>query len=171
MKFQELDPEKKFRIRHKVVEYSYGAFDALLEIATKEKVDVIDLWKIFDGEMYTNVEYYRDTEKAPEMVTTSTEAKEIIPENNSSTTPETNPDPAKLIEEAAAKRNDTKLTEEQVAEIRRLRIEGKSAAYLANKYGVSLATIHNKLSSAPKKEKDAWINKNTTPTAEYISGV
>lgn len=170
MKFNELDPEKKFRIRHKVVEYSYGAFDALLEIATKEKVDVIDLWKIFDGEMYTNVEYYRE-EKAPEMVATSTEAKENISDVNSSTTPETNPDPAKLIEEAAAKRSNTKLTNEQVAEIRRLRSEGKSAAYLANKYGVSLATIHNKLSSAPKKEKDAWINKNTTPTAEYIPGV
>lgn len=161
MKFQELDPEKKFRIRHKVVEYSYGAFDALLEIATKNKVSVIDLWKIFDGEMYTNVEYYRDTEKAPEMVATSTEAKKIIPENNSSTTPETNPDPAKLIEEAVKKKTHP-LTEEQVAEIRRLRIEGKSAAYLANKYGVSLATIHNKLSSAPKNEKEAWINKNTT---------
>ena len=61
MKFQELGPEKKFRIRHKVVEYSYGAFDALLAIAEKEEVDVIDLWKIFDGEMHTNVEYYRDT--------------------------------------------------------------------------------------------------------------
>lgn len=161
MKFNELDPEKKFRIRHKVVEYSYGAFDALLEIATKNKVSVIDLWKIFDGEMYTNVEYYRDTEKAPEMVATSTEAKEIIPENNSSTTPETNPDPAKLIEEAVKKKTHP-LTEEQVAEIRRLRIEGKSAAYLANKYGVSLSTIHNKLSSAPKNEKETWINKNTT---------
>lgn len=159
MKFQELDPEKKFRIRHKVVEYSYGAFDALLAIAEKEEVDVIDLWKIFDGEMYTNVEYYRDTEKAPEMVATSTEAKEIIPENNSSTTPETSPDPAKLIEETAAKRS---LTPEQVAEIRRLRSEGKSAQYLANKFGVSLATIYNKLSAAPKKEKEAWINKNTT---------
>lgn len=169
MKFNELDPEKKFRIRHKVVEYSYGAFDALLEIATKNKVSVIDLWKIFDGEMYTNVEYYRDTEKAPEMVTTSTEAKEVSTDNSSTTNPE-NPDPAKLIEEAAKKKTHP-LTEEQVAEIRRLRIEGKSAAYLANKYGVSLATIHNKLSSAPKKEKDAWINKNTTPTAEYISGV
>lgn len=161
MKFQELDPEKKFRIRHKVVEYSYGAFDALLEIATKNKVSVIDLWKIFDGEMYTNVEYYRDTEKAPEMVATSTEAKEIIPENNSSTTPETKPDPAKLIEEAVKKKTHP-LTEEQVAEIRRLRGEGKSAQYLANKYGVALATIYNKLSSAPKKEKEAWINKNTT---------
>ena len=169
MKFQELDPEKKFRIRHKVVEYSYGAFDALLEIATKNKVSVIDLWKIFDGEMYTNVEYYRDTEKAPEMVTTSTEAKEVSTDNSSTTNPE-NPDPAKLIEEAVKKKTHP-LTEEQVAEIRRLRTEGKSAAYLANKYGVSLATIHNKLSSAPKKEKDAWINKNTTPTAEYIPGV
>lgn len=97
MKFQELDPEKKFRIRHKVVEYSYGAFGALLEIATKEKVDVIDLWKIFDGEMYTNVEYYRDTEKAPEMVATSTEAKEIISEDKSITTNPENPDPAMLI--------------------------------------------------------------------------
>lgn len=161
MKFNELDPEKKFRIRHKVVEYSYGAFDALLEIATKNKVSVIDLWKIFDGEMYTNAEYYRDTEKAPEMVATSTEAKEVSTDN-SSTNPETSPDPAKLIAEAAAKRSNTKLTAEQVAEIYRLRSEGKSAAYLANKYGVSLATIHNKLSSAPKKEKDAWINKNTT---------
>lgn len=163
MKFNELDPEKKFRIRHKVVEYSYGAFDALLEIATKNKVSVIDLWKIFDGEMYTNVEYYRDTEKAPEMVTTSTEAKEVSTDN-SSTNPETSPDPAKLIEEAA-------LTEEQVAEIRRLRAEGKSAAWLANKFGASLVTIYNKLSTAPKKEKEAWINKNTTPTAEYIPGV
>ena len=160
MKFNELDPEKKFRIRHKVVEYSYGAFDALLEIATKNKVSVIDLWKIFDGEMYTNVEYYRDTEKAPEMVTTSTEAKEVSTDNSSTTNPE-NPDPAKLIEEAVKKKTHP-LTEEQVAEIRRLRTEGKSAAYLANKYGVSLATIYNKLSSAPKNEKEAWINKNTT---------
>ena len=159
MKFNELDPEKKFRIRHKVVEYSYGAFDALLEIATKNKVSVIDLWKIFDGEMYTNVEYYRDTEKAPEMLETSTEAEKNISGNNSITTPEANPDPAKLIEEAAAKRS---LTPEQVAEIRRLRGEGKSAEYLADKFGVSLATVYNKLSSAPKNEKEAWINKNTT---------
>lgn len=159
MKFNELDPEKKFRIRHKVVEYSYGAFDALLEIATKNKVSVIDLWKIFDGEMYTNVEYYRDTEKAPEMVATSTEAEEVISEDKSSTTNPENPDPAKPIEEAATRRS---LTPEQVAEIRRLRSEGKSAAYLANKFGVSLVTVYNKLSSAPKKQKEAWINKNTT---------
>ena len=167
MKFQELDPEKKFRIRHKVVEYSYGAFDALLAIAEKEKVDVIDLWRIFDAEMYENKNYY----KAPEMLETSTEAEEIISEDNSSTTNPENPDPAKLIAEATAKRSDTKLTAEQVAEIIRLRGDGKSAAYLANKFGVSLATIYNKLSSAPKKEKKAWINKNTTPTAEYIPGV
>lgn len=161
MKFQELDPEKKFRIRHKVVEYSYGAFDALLAIAEKEEVDVIDLWRIFDAEMYENKNYY----KAPEMLETSTEAEKNISGNNSSTTPETSPDPAKLIEEAAAKRS---LTPEQVAEIRRLRSEGKSAAYLANKYGVSLATIYNELSSAPKKVKDAWINKNSAPEYEEV---
>ena len=158
MKFNELDPEKKFRIRHKVVEYSYAAFDALLAIAEKEEVDVIDLWRIFDAEMYENKNYY----KAPEMLETSTEAEKNISENNSITTPEASPDPVELIEEAAAKRSDTKLTAEQVAEIRRLRSEGKSAAYLANKFGVSLATIYNKLSAAPKKEKEAWINKNTT---------
>lgn len=164
MKFQELDPEKKFRIRHKVVEYSYGAFDALLAIAEKEEVDVIDLWRIFDAEMYENKNYY----KAPEMLETSTEAEKNISGNNSSTTPEASPDPAKPIEEAADKR---RLTPEQVAEIRRLRVEGKSAQYLANKYGVALATIYNKLSTAPKKQKKEWINKNTTPTAEYIPGV
>lgn len=167
MKFNELGPEKKFRIRYKVVEYSYAAFDALLAIAEKEEVDVIDLWDIFDAEMYRNAGYYK--EKAPEMVTTSTEAKEVSTDNFSTTNPE-NPDPAKLIKEAAKKKTHP-LTEEQIAEIRRLRTEGKSAAYLANKFGVSLATIYNELSSAPKKEKKAWINKNTTPTAEYIPGV
>lgn len=155
MKFQELGPEKKFRIRYKVVEYSYEAFDALLAIAEKEEVDVIDLWRIFDAEMYENKNYY----KAPEMLETSTEAEKNISGNNSSTTPEASPDPAKPIEEAADKR---RLTPEQVAEIRRLRVEGESAQYLANKYGVALATIYNKLSSAPKKQKKEWVEKNST---------
>ena len=30
------------------------------------------------------------------------------------------------------------------------------------KDGVTLTTIYNKLSAAPKNEKEAWINKNTT---------
>ena len=162
MKFQELGPEKKFRIRYKVVEYSYAAFDALLAIAEKEEVDVIDLWRIFDAEMYENKNYY----KAPEMVTTSTEAKEVSTDN-SSTNPETSPDPAKLIEEAVKKKTHP-LTEEQVAEIRRLRAEGKSAEWLANKFGVSIATIYNKLNSASVKEKQRWINKNSDPAARFV---
>lgn len=170
MRLMELNDEQRFRVRHTIREYGYEAIDALIGLAKERDLEMPEMIQVFSEEIRTEAKHF-GKEKAPEMVATSTEAKEIIPENNSSTNPETNPDPAKLIEEAAAKRNDTKLTEEQVEEIRWLRIEGKSAAYLANKYGVSLATIHNKLSSAPKKEKDAWINKNTTPTAEYIPGV
>lgn len=170
MRLMELNDEQRFRVRHTIREYGYEAIDALIGLSKEQNLEMSEMLDMFSTEIYEEIRHFR-AEKAPEMVATSTEAKEIIPENNSSTTPETNPDPAELIEEAAAKRNDTKLTEEQVAKIRRLRIEGKSAAYLANKYGVSLATIYNKLSSAPKKVRDAWISKNTTPTAEYISGV
>lgn len=169
MKLMELNDEQRFRVRHTIREYGYEAIDALIGLAKERDLEMPEMIQVFSEEIRAEAKHF-GKEKAPEMVTTSTEAKEVSTDNSSTTNPE-NPDPAKLIEEAAAKRNATKLTEEQVAEIRRLRIEGKSAAYLANKYGVSLATIYNKLSSAPKKEKDAWINKNTTPTAEYIPGV
>lgn len=170
MKLMELNDEQRFRVRHTIREYGYEAIDALIGLAKERDLEMPEMIQVFSEEIRTEAKHF-GKEKAPEMVATSTEAKKVFPEDNSSTTNPENPDPAKLIEEAAAKRNDTKLTEEQVAEIRRLRIEGKSAAYLANKYGVSLATIYNKLSSAPKKVKDAWINKNTTPTTEYIPGV
>lgn len=170
MKLMELNDEQRFRVRHTIREYGYEAIDALIGLAKERDLEMPEMIRVFSEEIRAEAKHF-GKEKAPEMLETSTEAKENISDVNSSTIPEKNPDPAKLIEEAAAKRNDTKLTEEQVAEIRRLRIEGKSAAYLANKYGVSLATIRNKLSSAPKKVQDAWISKNTTPTAEYISGV
>lgn len=162
MKLMELNDEQRFRVRHTIREYGYEAIDALIGLAKERDLEMPEMLDMLSAEIYDEIRHFRANEKTPEMLETSTEAKENISDVNSSAISEKNPDPAKLIEEAAAKRNDTKLTEEQVAEIRRLRIEGKSAAYLANKYGVSLATIHNKLSSAPKKEKDAWINKNTT---------
>lgn len=170
MKLAELSNEQCFRIRYKIRECVYQSVDALIGLSKEQNLEMSEMLDMFSTEIYEEIRHFR-VEKAPEMVATSTEAKKIIPENNSSTIPETNPDPVELIEKAAAKRNDAKLTAEQVAEIRRLRGEGKSAAYLANKYGVSLATIYNELSSAPKKVKDAWISKNTTPTAEYIPGV
>lgn len=162
MKLMELNDEQRFRVRHTIREYGYEAIDALIGLANERDLEMPELLDMLSAEIYDEIRHFRANEKAPEMLETSTEAEEIISEDNSSTTNPENPDPAKLIEEAAAKRSNTKLTNEQVAEIRRLRSEGKSAAYLANKYGVSLATIHNKLSSAPKKEKEAWINKNTT---------
>lgn len=169
MKLMELNDEQRFRVRHTIREYGYEAIDALIGLAKERDLEMPEMIQVFSEEIRAEAKHF-GKEKAPEMVTTSTEAKEVSTDNSSTTNPE-NPDPAKLIEEAAAKRNDTKLTEEQVAEIRRLRSEGKSAAYLADKYGVTLTTIYNKLSTAPKKEKEAWINKNTTPTAEYIPGV
>lgn len=171
MKLMELNDEQRFRVRHTIREYGYEAVDALIGLAKERDLEMPEMLDMFSAEIYGEIRHFRANEKAPEMLETSTEAEEIISEDNSSTTNPENPDPAKLIAEAAAKRSDTKLTAEQVAEIRRLRTEGKSAAWLANKFGVSLVTIYNKLSAAPKKEKEAWINKNTTPTAEYISGV
>lgn len=170
MKLAELSNEQCFRIRYKIRECVYQSVDALIGLSKEQNLEMSEMLDMFSTEIYEEIRHFR-VEKAPEMIATSTEAKKIIPENNSSTTPETNPDPAKLIAEAAAKRSDTKLTAEQVAEIRRLRAEGKSAEWLTNKFDVSIATIYNKLSTAPKKEKEAWINKNTTPTAEYIPGV
>lgn len=170
MKLMELNDEQRFRVRHTIREYGYEAIDALIGLAKERDLEMPEMLDMLSAEIYDEIRHFRANEKAPEMLETSTEAEKNISGNNSITTPEASPDPAKLIEEAVKKKTHP-LTEEQVAEIRRLRIEGKSAAYLANKYGVSLATIHNKLSSAPKKEKDAWINKNTTPTAEYIPGV
>lgn len=169
MRLMELNDEQRFRVRHTIREYGYEAIDALIGLAKERDLEMPEMIQVFSEEIRTEAKHF-GKEKAPEMVTTSTEAKEIIPENDSSTTPEKNPDPAKLIEEAAKKKTHP-LTEEQVAEIRRLRAEGKSAEWLANKFGVSIAAIYNKLSTAPKKEKEAWINKNTTPTAEYIPGV
>lgn len=159
MKLMELNDEQRFRVRHTIREYGYEAIDALIGLAKERDLEMPEMLDMLSAEIYDEIRHFRANEKAPEMLETSTEAKENISDVNSSAIPEKNPDPAKPIEEAATRRS---LTPEQVAEIRRLRIEGKSAAYLANKYGVSLATIHNKLSSAPKKEKDAWINKNTT---------
>lgn len=169
MKLMELNDEQRFRVRHTIREYGYEAIDALIGLAKERDLEMPEMIRVFSEEIRAEAKHF-GKEKAPEMLETSTEAKENISDVNSSTIPEKNPDPAKLIKEAAKKKTHP-LTEEQVAEIRRLRIEGKSAAYLANKYGVSLATIRNKLSSAPKKVQDAWISKNTTPTAEYISGV
>lgn len=168
MKLMELNDEQRFRVRHTIREYGYEAIDALIGLAKQRDLEMPELLDMLSAEIYDEIRHFRANEKAPEMVATSTEAEKNISGNNSSTTPEASPDPAKPIEEAAAERS---LTPEQVAEIYRLRSEGKSAAYLANKYGVALTTIYNKLSTAPKKEKEAWINKNTTPTAEYIPGV
>lgn len=162
MKLAELSNEQRFRVRHTIREYGYEAIDALIGLAKERDLEMPEMIQVFSEEIRVEAKHF-GKEKAPEMVTTSTEAKEVSTNNSSTTNPE-NPDPAKLIKEAA-------LTEEQVAEIRRLRAEGKSAEWLANKFGVSIATIYNKLSTAPKKEKEAWINKNTTPTAEYIPGV
>lgn len=162
MKLMELNDEQRFRVRHTIREYGYEAIDALIGLAKERDLEMPEMIQVFSEEIRAEAKHF-GKEKAPEMVTTSTEAKEVSTDNSSTTNPE-NPDPAKLIKEAA-------LTEEQVAEIRRLRAEGKSAEWLANKFGVSIATIYNELSTAPKKEKDAWISKNTTPTAEYISGV
>ena len=162
MKLMELNDEQRFRVRHTIREYGYEAIDALILLAKERDLEMPEMIQVFSEEIRAEAKHF-GKEKAPEMVTTSTEAKEVSTDNSSTTNPE-NPDPAKLIKEAA-------LTEEQVAEIRRLRAEGKSAEWLANKFGVSIATIYNKLSTAPKKEKEAWINKNTTPTAEYIPGV
>ena len=162
MKLMELNDEQRFRVRHTIREYGYEAIDALILLAKERDLEMPEMIQVFSEEIRAEAKHF-GKEKAPEMVTTSTEAKEVSTDNSSTTNPE-NPDPAKLIKEAA-------LTEEQVAEIRRLRAEGKSAEWLANKFGVSIATIYNKLSTAPKKEKEAWINKNTTPTAEYISDV
>lgn len=164
MKLMELNDEQRFRVRHTIREYGYEAVDALIGLAKERDLEMPEMLDMLSAEIYDEIRHFRANEKAPEMLETSTEAEEIISEDNSSTTNPENPDPAKLIKEAA-------LTEEQVAEIRRLRAEGKSAEWLANKFGVSIATIYNKLSTAPKKEKEAWINKNTTPTAEYVPGV
>lgn len=162
MKLMDLNDEQRFRIRYKIRECVYQSVDALIGLAKERDLEMPEMLDMFSAEIYDEIRHFRANEKTPEMLETSTEVEENISDVNSSTTPETNPDPVELIEEASAKRSDTKLTAEQVAEIRRLRSEGKSAAYLANKFGVSLATIYNKLSAAPKKEKDAWINKNTT---------
>lgn len=162
MRLMELNDEQRFRVRHAIREYGYEAIDALIGLAKERDLEMPEMLDMLSAEIYDEIRHFRANEKTPEMLETSTEAKENISDVNSSTIPEKNPDPAKPIEEAAAKRSDTKLTAEQVAEIRRLRSEGKSDAYLANKSGVSLATIYNKLSAAPKKEKEAWINKNTT---------
>lgn len=154
MKLMELNDEQRFRVRHTIREYGYEAVDALIGLAKERDLEMPEMLDMLSAEIYDEIRHFRANEKAPEMLETSTEAKEVSTDNSSTTNPE-NPDPAKLIKEAA-------LTEEQVAEIRRLRGEGKSAAYLADKFGVSLATVYNKLSSAPKNEKEAWINKNTT---------
>ena len=169
MKLMELNDEQRFRVRHTIREYGYEAIDALIGLAKERDLEMPEMLDMLSAEIYDEIRHFRANEKAPEMVTTSTEAKEVSTDNSSTTNPE-NPDPAKLIKEAAKKKTHP-LTEEQVAEIRRLRAEGKSAEWLANKFGVSIATIYNELSTAPKKEKEAWINKNTTPTAEYIPGV
>lgn len=168
MKLMELNDEQRFRVRHTIREYGYEAVDALIGLAKERDLEMPEMLDMLSAEIYDEIRHFRANEKTPEMLETSTEAEGIISEDNSSTTNPENPDPAKLIEEAAARRS---LTSEQVAEIRRLRGEGKSAAYLANKFGVSLDTIYNKLSAAPKKQKEAWIEKNTTPTAEYVPGV
>lgn len=161
MKLMELNDEQRFRVRHTIREYGYEAVDALIGLAKERDLEMPEMLDMLSAEIYDEIRHFRANEKNPEMLETSTEAKEVSTDNSSTTNPE-NPDPAKLIAEAAAKRSDAKLTAEQVAEIRRLRSEGKSAEYLADKFGVSLATIYNKLSAAPKKEKEAWINKNTT---------
>ena len=164
MRLMELNDEQRFRVRHTIREYGYEAIDALIGLAKQRDLEMPEMIQVFSEEIRAEAKHF-GKEKAPEMVTTSTEAKEVSTDNSSTTNPE-NPDPAKLIKEAAKKKTHP-FTEEQAAEIRRLRAEGKSAEWLANKFGVSIATIYNKLSTAPKKEKEAWINKNTTPTAEY----
>lgn len=155
MKLMELNDEQRFRVRHTIREYGYEAIDALIGLAKERDLEMPEMLDMLSAEIYDEIRHFRANEKAPEMLETSTEAEKNISGNNSITTPEASPDPAKPIDEAA-------LTEEQVAEIRRLRAEGKSAEWLTNKFGVSIATIYNKLSAAPKKEKEAWINKNTT---------
>ena len=159
MRLMELNDEQRFRVRHTIREYGYEAIDALIGLAKERDLEMPEMIQVFSEEIRTEAKHF-GKEKAPEMVTTSTEAKEVSTDNSSTTNPE-NPDPAKLIKEAA-------LTEEQVAEIRRLRAEGKSAEWLANKFGVSIATIYNKLNSASVKEKQRWINKNSDPAARFV---
>ena len=159
MRLMELNDEQRFRVRHTIREYGYEAIDALIGLAKERDLEMPEMIQVFSEEIRAEAKHF-GKEKAPEMVTTSTEAKEVSTDNSSTTNPE-NPDPAKLIKEAA-------LTEEQVAEIRRLRAEGKSAEWLANKFGVSIATIYNKLNSASVKEKQRWINKNSDPAARFV---
>ena len=165
MRLMELNDEQRFRVRHTIREYGYEAIDALIGLAKERDLEMPEMIQVFSEEIRAEAKHF-GKEKAPEMVTTSTEAKEVSTDN-SSTNPETSPDPAKLIEEAVEKKTHP-LTEEQVAEIRRLRAEGKSAEWLANKFGVSIATIYNKLNSASVKEKQRWINKNSDPAARFV---
>lgn len=165
MRLMELNDEQRFRVRHTIREYGYEAIDALIGLAKERDLEMPEMIQVFSEEIRTEAKHF-GKEKAPEMVTTSTEAKEVSTDNSSTTNPE-NPDPAKLIKEAAKKETHP-LTEEQVAEIRRLRTEGKSAKWLANRFGVSIATIYNKLNSASVKEKQRWINKNSDPAARFV---
>ena len=165
MKLMELNDEQRFRVRHTIREYGYEAIDALIGLAKERDLEMPEMIQVFSEEIRAEAKHF-GKEKAPEMVTTSTEPKEVSTDK-SSTNPETSPDPAKLIEEAVEKKTHP-LTEEQVAEIRRLRAEGKSAEWLANKFGVSIATIYNKLNSASVKEKQRWINKNSDPAARFV---
>ena len=159
MRLMELNDEQRFRVRHTIREYGYEAIDALIGLAKERDLEMPEMIQVFSEEIRAEAKHF-GKEKAPEMVTTSTEAKEVSTDNSSTTNPE-HPDPAKLTKEAA-------LTEEQVAEIRRLRAEGKSAEWLANKFGVSIATIYNKLNSASVKEKQRLINKNSDPAARFV---
>ena len=103
MKLMELNDEQRFRVRHTIREYGYEAIDALIGLAKERDLEMPEMLDMLSAEIYDEIRHFRANEKAPEMVTTSTEAKEVSTDNSSTTNPE-NPDPAKLIKEAAKKK-------------------------------------------------------------------
>lgn len=96
MRLMELNDEQRFRVRHTIREYGYEAIDALIGLAKERDLEMPEMIQVFSEEIRTEAKHF-GKEKAPEMVATSTEAKEIISEDKSITTNPENPDPAKLI--------------------------------------------------------------------------
>ena len=96
MRLMDLNDEQRFRVRHTIREYGYEAIDALIGLAKERNLEMPEMIQVFSEEIRTEAKHF-GKEKAPEMVATSTEAKEIISENKSITTNPENPDPAKLI--------------------------------------------------------------------------
>lgn len=93
MKLAELSNEQCFRIRHTIREYGYEAIDALIGLAKEQNLEMPEMLDMLSAEIYDEIRHFRTTEKAPEMLETSTEAEEVISENKSSTTNPENPDP------------------------------------------------------------------------------